>query len=114
MASISAVSISAAARVSADLFSSASASQSPGGGDPGIAKLDRADLEWCGTVPKKFPFPPPPPPWEHFERFAQVELGSPKSVIDDWCGTVPKRFPLPPTPPPGPWAEGLSQILATR
>ena len=22
------------------------------------------DDDWCGTVPRKFPFPPPPPPWE--------------------------------------------------
>jgi hypothetical protein len=58
------------------------------GGSRSLAQL--AD-EWCGTVPKRFPFPVPP-----------------KGGLDDigWCGTVPRPLPgpIPPTPPQ-PWLD---------
>jgi hypothetical protein len=28
-----------------------------------LAKPSLALDDWCGTVPRKFPFPPPPAPW---------------------------------------------------
>ncbi|HEY6513690.1 MAG TPA: hypothetical protein VI032_17050 [Burkholderiaceae bacterium] len=47
--------------------------------------------DWCGTVPRKFPFPVPP-----------------KGGLDDidWCGTKPRPLPgpIPPTPPQ-PWLD---------
>ncbi|HSW23068.1 MAG TPA: hypothetical protein VLJ62_09895 [Burkholderiaceae bacterium] len=46
--------------------------------------------DWCGTVPRKFPFPVPPNP----------------TLDDGWCGTVPRPLPgpIPPTPPQ-PWLD---------
>ena len=54
--------------------------------------------EWCGTVPKRFPFPVPP-----------------KASLDDWCGTGPRPLPgpVPPTPPQ-PWLDLANAAQAFR
>ena len=74
---------------------------------PHSARLD----DWCGTVPKHFPFPVPPKGGDDgwcgtVPKHFPLPLPPKGGLLDDFCGTVPRRlpFPVPPTPP-GPWLD---------
>ncbi len=47
----------------------------PQGGATG-AKPRLIDDDWCGTVPRKFPFPPPPPPLQGQGGAVQPMMGT--------------------------------------
>jgi len=73
--------------------------------------------DFCGTVPKKFPFPPKGPQLMDmprlFEKLSSQVLRPQGSLFDEFCGTVPKK-PLPgPLPNPAP-LDALSFQLNLR
>jgi hypothetical protein len=105
--------VSAATRLSADLFAASSAHSGAT-----LGKATTVAIDDCGTVvPHKIPgSPPPPPPFTNtLTHFAGVDLAAPTMEDGGWCGTVPHKLPsLPPPPAPSPWLDGVNQFLSSR
>ena len=60
-----------------------------------------AFVGWCGTVPRRWPFPPGPPdpdPWWFISRIVGIVSG----LLGGWIYT--RWFPC---PPPEPWVSAL-------